>query len=105
MAEKAEEEEAGTAAASDQENEVPKDADAELERAIAAIRGNKDLPRPPYPTLPNMNGAHAEEAHASLLFSRTKRARRLIISRVSASARPCSSGAHVGKGGGRAGLH
>jgi len=34
---------------------VPKDADAELEAAIAAIRGNKDLPRPPYPTLPNMN--------------------------------------------------
>ena len=29
--------------------------DAELEAAIAAIRGNKDLPRPPYPTLPNMN--------------------------------------------------
>lgn len=26
-----------------------------LEAAIAAIRGNKDLPRPPYPTLPNMN--------------------------------------------------
>ena len=27
----------------------------QLEEAIAAIRGNKDLPRPPYPTLPNMN--------------------------------------------------
>ena len=37
------------------ENEPPKDSDAELEAAIAAIRGNKDLPRPPYPTLPNMN--------------------------------------------------
>ena len=35
--------------------DAPKDADAELEAAIAAIRGNKDLPRPPYPTLPNMN--------------------------------------------------
>ena len=46
---------------SDQENQAPKggeiDQDAELEAAIAAIRGNKDLPRPPYPTLPNMNGA------------------------------------------------
>ena len=41
----------------DQENAAPKDSDAELEAAIAAIRGNKDLPRPPYPTLPNMNGA------------------------------------------------
>lgn len=43
---------------SDQENAPPKaevDQDAELEAAIAAIRGNKDLPRPPYPTLPNMN--------------------------------------------------
>lgn len=40
---------------SDQENTAPKDTDAELEAAIAAIRGNKDLPRPPYPTLPNMN--------------------------------------------------
>lgn len=40
---------------SDQENAPPKDSDAELEAAIAAIRGNKDLPRPPYPTLPNMN--------------------------------------------------
>jgi len=40
---------------SDQENHAPKDSDAELEAAIAAIRGNKDLPRPPYPTLPNMN--------------------------------------------------
>ena len=39
------------------ENAPPKDSDAELEAAIAAIRGNKDLPRPPYPTLPNMNGA------------------------------------------------
>ena len=29
--------------------------DAELEAAIAAIRASKDLPRPPYPTLPNMN--------------------------------------------------
>lgn len=28
--------------------------DAELEAAIAAVRGNKDLPRPPYPTLPNL---------------------------------------------------
>ena len=37
------------------ENEPPKDSDAELEAAIAAIRGNKELPRPPYPTLPNMN--------------------------------------------------
>ena len=37
------------------ENAPPKDSDAELEAAIAAIRGNKDLPRPPYPTLPNMN--------------------------------------------------
>ena len=26
--------------------------DAELEAAIAAIRASKDLPRPPYPTLP-----------------------------------------------------
>jgi len=32
-----------------------KDNDAELEAAIAAIRANKDLPRPPYPTLPNLN--------------------------------------------------
>ena len=40
---------------SDDENAPPKDADAELEAAIAAIRGNRDLPRPPYPTLPNMN--------------------------------------------------
>ena len=37
------------------ENTAPKDSDAELEAAIAAIRGNKDLPRPPYPTLPNLN--------------------------------------------------
>lgn len=37
------------------ENVAPKDDDAALEAAIAAIRGNKDLPRPPYPTLPNMN--------------------------------------------------
>ena len=29
--------------------------DSELEAAIAAIRGNKDLPRPPYPTLPNLS--------------------------------------------------
>ena len=29
--------------------------DAELEAAIAAIRASKDLPRPPYPTLPNLN--------------------------------------------------
>ena len=28
---------------------------SQLEAAIAAILGNKDLPRPPYPTLPNMN--------------------------------------------------
>ena len=28
---------------------------AELEAAIAAIRASKDLPRPPYPTLPNLN--------------------------------------------------
>ena len=40
---------------SDDENAPAKDADAELEAAIAAIRGNRDLPRPPYPTLPNMN--------------------------------------------------
>ena len=40
---------------SDDDNGEPKDADAELEAAIAAIRGNRDLPRPPYPTLPNMN--------------------------------------------------
>ena len=47
-----------SAEGSDQdENAPPRDADAELEAAIAAIRGNKDLPRPPYPTLPNMNGA------------------------------------------------
>ena len=30
--------------------------DAELEAAIAAIRATKDLPRPPYPNLPNLNG-------------------------------------------------
>ena len=29
---------------------------AELEAAIAAIRATKDLPRPPYPNLPNLNG-------------------------------------------------
>ena len=47
-----------SAEGSDQdENAPPRDADAELEAAIAAIRGNEDLPRPPYPTLPNMNGA------------------------------------------------
>jgi len=46
----------GAGSTSDAENTAPpEDADAELEAAIAAIRGNKDLPRPPYPTLPNMN--------------------------------------------------
>ena len=50
-----ESDDAGAGSESDQENAPPKDADAELEAAIAAIRGNKDLPRPPYPTLPNMN--------------------------------------------------
>jgi hypothetical protein len=50
----------GAGSTSDAENTAPpEDADAELEAAIAAIRGNKDLPRPPYPTLPNMNGAPA----------------------------------------------
>jgi len=34
-----------------------KDDDAELEAAIAGIRANKELPRPPYPTLPNMNSS------------------------------------------------
>ncbi len=38
------------------EAEAPaKDSDAELEAQIAAIRGNKDLPRPPYPTVPNLS--------------------------------------------------
>jgi len=50
-----ESDDAGAGSESDQENAPPKDADAELEAAIAAIRGTKDLPRPPYPTLPNMN--------------------------------------------------
>ena len=49
--------EGADAGPNDDENVPPKGAaDAELEAAIAAIRGNKDLPRPPYPTLPNMNG-------------------------------------------------
>ena len=30
-------------------------AQSELDAAIAAIKGNKDLPRPPYPTLPNLS--------------------------------------------------
>ena len=41
----------------DSDNDVAKDHDAELEAAIAAIRANKDLPRPPYPTLPNLNSS------------------------------------------------
>ena len=33
--------------------------------AIAAIRANKDLPRPPYPTLPNLNSSATMAAKAS----------------------------------------
>ena len=36
--------------------------DAELEAAIAAIRATKDLPRPPYPNLPNLNGPGSMQA-------------------------------------------
>ena len=42
-----------------------KDNDTELEAAIAAIRANKDLPRPPYPTLPNLNSAATMSAKVS----------------------------------------
>jgi hypothetical protein len=40
---------------SDKAAPAPPVDDSELEAAIAAIRGNKDLPRPPYPTLPNLS--------------------------------------------------
>ena len=50
---------AGDESDSDPEPEhgATKGNDAELEAAIAAIRGNKDLPRPAYPTLPNLNSS------------------------------------------------
>lgn len=47
--------EQGEESASDTDEPQALTEDAELEAAIAAVRGNKDLPRPPYPTLPNLS--------------------------------------------------
>jgi len=60
MAAKDEDEPAEDESEGESESEITaaaKDNDAELEAAIAAIRANKDLPRPPYPTLPNLNSS------------------------------------------------
>ena len=60
------EEDVGDESGSDSETEAraPADAtstadteDTDLAAAIAAIRGNKDLPRPAYPTLPNLGSS------------------------------------------------
>lgn len=46
--------------------------DAELEAAIAAIRATKDLPRPPYPSLPNLNGPGSMQAKVNSVQTRVR---------------------------------
>lgn len=43
------------ASSEDDEDKSKNSSDADLEAAIASIKASKDLPRPPYPTIPNLN--------------------------------------------------
>ena len=56
-----------------EEGKAPKEVsaqDAELEAAIAAIRATKDLPRPPYPTLPNLNAPGSMQSKVNAVQTR-----------------------------------
>ena len=46
--------------------------DAELEAAIATIRATKDLPRPPYPTLPNLNAPGSMQTKVNSVQTRAR---------------------------------